>query len=480
MRQSMEKMDPDVVKKAMENMKFSMEEYTKKLDRTIDLLEQVKKEQSLQKTLEIAEEMQRMQEQLLQKTQNAKDTEPLAREQKAISDKLNNMREQLDKAESMLDPKKDAAMREMMEQMKEQMQQDDLQSDMSQSEQNLQQNQRQQSMQNQQSALQKMQSMTSSLKKMQQSMSQGSSMEVGKAMQEATRRMLTFSELHEKSAGQYVRDPFAVLDDQLANFEGIQLTIQKLFATPMVSLFITPKFFVDANFTNVTYKQMFSEINENRYSQVNKYLSDIQKGINLMVYDLMQSTQNAQSGGGGASMQGLMQMMQQMSDEQMAMNMLTQQLMQQMQSGGMSPGMRDQLGRIAANEEQLAENMRRMLQNDPEAQKQAGGLSKTADELEQIAKQIRQGRIDQDLIDRQERILSRMLDAQKSIHQREFSKERKAERSEHDDWQTPEETRMRFEEMRRKALLSPEIREYPREYQDLIKEYMRRLNANGQ
>jgi hypothetical protein len=479
LRQSMDRMDPDVMKKAMENMKFSMDDYMKKLDRTIDLLEQIKKEQSLQKTLEIGSEMQRMQEQLYKKTESSKDTQSLANEQRKIADKLDAMRQQLDQTEQMLQPGKDDQVRQMMDELRQQMEKDNLAGDMQQSEQNLGQNQKQQSMQNQQSALQKMQGMNASLQKMQQSMSSGSSGEVMEAFREATRRMLAFSELHERSAARYVKDPFVILNEQLANFEGVQLVIQQLFSTPMAALYLSPKFMIDAQFTNATYRQLFSDINDTKYFQVPKYLGDIQKGLNLMTYDLMQSAKNMQSGGAGSGMQTMMQMLQQMSGEQLAMNMLTQQLMQQMQQqgGGMSQDQRSQLERIAGSEEQLAENLRRMLQNDPEAQKQGGSLGKTADELDAIAKQIRQNRIDQSLVDRQEKILSRLLDAQKSIHQREFSRERKAERSDREDWETPEETRQKFEEMRKKALLSPEIREYPKEYQDLIKEYMKRLNA---
>jgi hypothetical protein len=68
-------------------------------------------------------------------------------------------------------------------------------------------------------------------------------------------------------------------------------------------------------------------------------------------------------------MESMMQALQQMSRQQMAMNMLTQQMMEQMmQNGGrMTPDMRGQMGRMADEEERLAENLRRMLQNEPGA-----------------------------------------------------------------------------------------------------------------
>jgi uncharacterized membrane protein len=53
----------------------------------------------------------------------------------------------------------------------------------------------------------------------------------------------------------------------------------------------------------------------------------------------------------------------------------------------------------------------------------------------------------------QQRILSRLLDTQRSIHKREFSKKRKAETSEINNWDLPEEIKLKFDKMREKALL---------------------------
>jgi hypothetical protein len=468
LRESMEQLDPDVLRKAMEDFKFSMEDFAEKLEQTIQLLEDIKKEQSIQKALEIAEEMEEMQASLNEKTENQEASDQkLAEQQQTIADKLDSLKEQLDKAEDLMDEQKDSDLMQAMEELREQMQQDSLSSDLMQSMESLQKGDMQKAQQSQQSAQQKMQKMTQKLKQIQQMMAACSMMEMGDNIQKAISRLLIFSQLHEKSSNKFLSDPFLILHDQIAIFEGINLTLKELFKTPMIILAVGPKFLYDTNFTTSSYREL--------------YLKDIQKGINLMIYDLMQASSNMQQGGGGSGMQSLMQALQQMGQQQLAMNMMTQQLMMQMsQEGGLSQEARAQAQRLARDEERLAENLKRILQSNRDAQNQTSALSKIIDDLESIAHDLKRGRIDQNLIDKQERILSRLLDAQKSIHKREFSKKRKAELSDIEDWKLPEEIKLKFDKMRKKALLNEDYKEFPKEYQELIREYLRLLNEKAE
>lgn len=173
----------------------------------------------------------------------------------------------------------------------------------------------------------------------------------------------------------------------------------------------------------------------------------------------------------------MMQQMQQMGEEQMMLNMLTSQMLKEFgKSGKMSHEMRQELGKLAADEQRLADNLKRAIQSDPTAQKQAQSLNRIAEELESISRDLQRGRINSEVIKSQERILSRLLDVQKSIHQREFSKQREAESSEIDSWDTPAAIQQKFEKMRRRALLEEEYKIYAPQYQELIKEYLRKIN----
>jgi len=243
-------------------------------------------------------------------------------------------------------------------------------------------------------------------------------------------------------------------------------------------MMIPPKFFIDLNETNNAYRNIFSYINETQFYQIPNALNGVQKGINLMVYDLMQALQNASSGSGsgGGGMQSLMQMLEQMSQEQMAMNMLTEQLMLQMQAQGgkMDSAMQQQIQRLAEDQERLAENLKRALQNNPEAQKQGNALKQITEEMDAITRQLKNNQLNPDILERQERIISKMLDAQRSINKREFTEKRKAETGQ--DLPYKGNTKIDLESLRRSGLLEEGLRAYPKEYQQVIMQYLKELN----
>ncbi len=479
MAKALENMDPEMMQKAMENMKFSMEDFAQQIDQTLKLLEDIKKEQTMQKALELAQELEKMQSDLNERTEEGSESsEKLAEEQSQQNDKLDELQKQMQEAANLLDPKKDSKVSKQMKELMESGMMDSLSSDIETASQQLQKQETSSAQKSQQSAMGKMQRLRSQLENMSSMMSMSGSADIGEALDMAIRSLIFMSREHQDTQENYSHDPFKILPDLIAEHEGINLTLQKLYSVPMIVLSLGPKFVYDVNYTMTIFRELFQYINDAKTNEVANYLEDVQKGINMMIYDLMQSSQNMQQGGGSGGMQSLMQQLSQMSQEQMMMNMMTQQIYQQMMEGGKpSQQMLQDMQRLAGEEERLAENLKRMLQNNEEAQKQTGALNQMAEDLENISKNLKRGRIDQNMIDTQERILSRLLDAQKSIHKRDFSKKRKAENSEFLDWDTPEEIKLKFDKLRQKALLEEDYQNYPPEYQELIREYLKRLNS---
>ena len=479
----LESLNQDALKKAMENFKFSMEDFAQKLDQTLQLLESIKKEQAVQKALQISEEMEKMQSALKDKTGDPKEnTDQLASDQKTISDKYETLKEELDKLQKMLDPAKDKAALDQLKDLQEQMKQEKMEQNLQNSEKQLSKGQRSESQQSQQEAMEKMRKFSLKLGEMKESMSSGSQSAMMKSIETAIRELLIFSKNHEATAARYASDPYQIMNDLIANYDGIQLSLNKLYQNPMVTMIIPPKFFIDLTAAYTEYRDLFVNVGEMQYAQMPQHLKSIQKNLNLMVYDLMQALQNqGQGSGSGSGMQSLMQQLEQMGQEQMAMNMLTQQLMQQMMqgNGGMSPAMQQQLQKLANDQQRLADNLKRALQNNPDAQKQGNAIQQIIDEAEAISRQMRSGQINRDTLERQERIVSRLLDAQRSINQREMSQKRKAETNTQLGWDR-NPTNLDFDAMRRSAMLDESYRDYPKEYQQVILEYLKSVNAGAE
>lgn len=479
MEEAMQNVSAEALKKAMEDFKFSMEDFAKKIEQTLALLESIKNEQAVQKALQISEEMEKMQKALHDKTMDgSQDTQKLAQDQRQIQDKYDTLEQELSKLKDMLAKDPDAS--KQLDDLMKEMQQSKAKQDMQKSEQSLQKNQRSQSQEAQADAMEKMRKFSLRLAQMKESMSSGSQAAITQAIELAIREMLIFSKQHEATKARYETNPYPIVPELIATYEGLQISLNKLFSQPQVSMVLPPKFYIDLTDTNKGYRDIFGILGQSYTPSIAKQLDAIQKGLNLMAYDLMLALQNSSSGGGGGGMQSMMQMLEQMGQEQMAMNMLTEQLMMQMQSQGgrMDSQMREQMGKLASDQERLAENLKRALQKDPEAQRQGNAIKQIIDEAEAVARQLRNNQFNQELMKRQENILSRLLDAQRSINKRDTSERRKAEQATGLPM-SPSGTGIDYETLRRATLLEEGFRSYPREYQQLIMEYLKLLQEGA-
>ncbi|HNT52145.1 MAG TPA: hypothetical protein PKH19_01990, partial [Candidatus Syntrophosphaera sp.] len=132
--QALQNMRPEELRKAMENFKFSLEDFARKIDQTLQLLESIKKEQALEKALQIAQEMEKMQSALKDKAGDPKqNNEQLAREQQNISEQLENLESALKDTDSLLDPAKDQQIKQELDQLRQELQSGELQQNMNQS-----------------------------------------------------------------------------------------------------------------------------------------------------------------------------------------------------------------------------------------------------------------------------------------------------------------------------------------------------------
>lgn len=478
MKEKMDEMSADDMKKALEDMKFSMEEFSEKLEQTLKMLEQLKKEQTLEKMVGLTEEMEKLQEEQLKNTESGENSEELAAKQKEIQDKLDALKEEMEKLKEMLDSPSEQQLQDELSKVQEEMESAEMSEKMEEMQEQMKSDNSSQTQQSQQDMLSEMKKMKESFMSMQSMMGSMQSEEVEQAIDLLLKELLFFASNHSDINARMDKDPFEIIEDVISSYDMVNLAINKFFSHAEVMMSISPKFMTDLTSTMKEYRELFSHVNDNKRHKVKSYLLEIQKGINTMVFDLMQSSGDQQSGGMGG-MPNMMQQMEQMSQQQMAMNMMSQQLMQQLGGQKKMPGSaRQQMGEMAANEQQLADNLKRMLQGNEQAQKSSTAIKGMIDELESVSRQLKRNRLDSDLIKQQENILSRMLDVTKSINKRDKSKKRKAEEGEDKNWDTPESIQQRFKELEKSALLEEEYKNYSKEYQKIILEYIKRLNRN--
>jgi hypothetical protein len=197
------------------------------------------------------------------------------------------------------------------------------------------------------------------------------------------------------------------------------------------------------------------------------------ESLNRMARQLASSMESLQQSGEASGFGDYMQQLMQMAGQQQGLN---QQTMMQLGMG--SPSMMQQLAR---QQLQLREALSQIENGMGSDSRMLGDLGKIGEEMEAVVKELKSKRPSQKIHEQQERILSRLLDAQRSATQRDFSKKRKSETAEQNPlWlgsgTLPEDLGEARNILYEELIFSLK-QGYSREEQALIREYFNRLEA---
>ncbi|MEO5617650.1 MAG: hypothetical protein ABIS67_07745 [Candidatus Eisenbacteria bacterium] len=177
------------------------------------------------------------------------------------------------------------------------------------------------------------------------------------------------------------------------------------------------------------------------------------------------------------------QRMGKMGEEQSRLNQETQgisrRLSQQMET---TLGDRQEMERIGREQQRLRQQLEQMgrEQTRPDEPKLLGRLDQVQREMKEVEEQLRQGVTSGELEEKQNRILSRLLDAQRSVNRRDFDPQREARAGEEVIRSSPgalPEGMLRENDRLRLDLLKAEGDRYPAQYRGLIESYLRSLNG---
>jgi len=178
--------------------------------------------------------------------------------------------------------------------------------------------------------------------------------------------------------------------------------------------------------------------------------------------------------GGGMSMEDFMQQMQAMAGAQQGIN---QQTAGMGTGGQMSLAQQAAMARLAVEQEAVRKSMEQLAAEAGQRSNVLGSMDKMVDDMKKVESDLH-SQITRETIQRQQQILSRMLDAQKSMREREYSKKRKAETGKEYARISPKELPADLGERKEKwqqDVLRAKKEGYSRDYLDLIKQYFEAL-----
>jgi hypothetical protein len=197
--------------------------------------------------------------------------------------------------------------------------------------------------------------------------------------------------------------------------------------------------------------------------------------LNRAAMQVQNALQAMMQGGGGGGAGSLMQQLQRMAGQQMSINMQTQQL------GGMSQQQAAEAARLAKEQGMVRkslEELNREAQQSGEQKKLLGDLQKIAEEMNEVVRNLEQNNVNPETMKKQERILSRLLDASKSMHERDYEKKRKAETGTQMSRRSPgdiDPNSLEGKSLLQEELLKALEQGYSKDYQELIRKYFEEL-----
>jgi hypothetical protein len=183
--------------------------------------------------------------------------------------------------------------------------------------------------------------------------------------------------------------------------------------------------------------------------------------------------------------QSAMQRMQSLCGKQSDVNMGTQGLVKRIQQDGgrIQPSTEEQLAQLAAQQEMVRKGMDEVAGELGDRKDVLGRLDDLVDEMQKVVDEMQRQHVDRQTVQRQQRILSRLLDAQRSVRRRDLGNERISRTGTDPTGRTSPDAippdllqgvdRVRAEVLRGQADAIPTT------YRRLVEEYFRAISSKG-
>ena len=259
--------------------------------------------------------------------------------------------------------------------------------------------------------------------------------------------------------------------------ELIQITSQ-IINLSNKTFFINPKInrYIGQLKTSINKSISFFEQKQiNNGKKEHKKIVKILNETIVLLLDSMQEMKNSQQTSG---FEQFMESLKDISNGQKGINQQT------MQMGGMGAmGMMQQqiMEELQKKQQELKNKLEELIGSNP-GEDQGGGLHQTTKEMDEIINDLINKKITNKTIERQQRILSRMLDSQKSLTQKDFDKKRESNAGQQSEYAGPIGLPNKQGEkdlLLMKALEEIEKENLPLEYNNLIQTYFLNMQNNA-
>ena len=506
----MEKLEKDEALDMMEQMESNDEQQEQKLDRLEELFKKLEVEYEMQETAEQLEELAEKQEQLAEETLDKEDGEQNA-EQQAKQDELNEEFEKLTEKMEELD-QKNAELERPMDTGTDQEQQEGVKQDQQQAGEQMDQQQNQQAGQKQKDAAEKMKQMAEQMKQAGASGQQEQAQEDIAALRQLLENLVSISfdqedllaafAKTEENTPRYVeevqrqfklKDDFRIVEDSLQALAKRVIQIESFVLEKVGDI----KVQLDKGLKNLEERQVAQAANRQQrvMTDVNDLALMLSESMQQMQEQMAQSMPGSQScekpGGKGKGKPGSKPGSEpgdKMSEGQQSLKEQMERAMENMkkQAEGRKAGKSGEGGGTTSKEfaemaKKQAELRKKLRDKQRKLSEQGRGseeLQGIIDEMNKVEEDLVNKRLTNRMMERQQDILTRLLEAEKAERQQDEDQKRKSETAQEIERTLPpaleEYLRQRAAQKDVYREVSPELKPY---YRQLVERYFEELRG---
>ncbi len=491
LQKALQNLDRNAIQKALENLQFSQEDYLKRLEQTLEMLKRLRAEQKFDQLKQLADKMAAEQKEIKKELESSKNTDldHLANRQDEIKNKLEAFNKGLDKMQE-LNKESPVIPDEDLQSVKAQADSSGLKEDMQKSSQNMRSGKKQQASGSCKSASKKLDELAANMQSLMNQMQSGQLQELVRLLRKAFNDVVYLSQNQEDLRGRIdSAAPYDSLIRNLAapqhyleqNTEKVHITLDSLY---QLEPRLDPSLGNDLTLASGRMSEAIDRLELKSKSAVVSQ-SEALKHLNRAGFKLLQilrhiNSNSSSSGGGTCQKPGQGGSTPQLSDlaqQQGEINAQTSSLAQQLRR---TASQQEMLARMAAEQEAVRQGLRELLQEgDLGSSGKLGRLDDLNKDMKKVIDDFQKNMVNRNTLRRQERILTRLLDAKKALKTQGYKKERKAEVGKNVIRSGPArlaDTRSEIQG-KLKRLREALNENYPPEYREMIKSYIEALTS---
>ncbi len=490
----MEEMNKDNALEMMEQMEMNDEELEMELDRLTELFKNLEVEADMEKAIEKLEELAKEQEELSEETEKGETPqEELEKKQEEINEEFEKLEEKMEEIE-----KKNEALerpKDLGENNEEKM--DEISEEMKESSEQLEQQENKKASESQKNASEKMQEMADQMKGSMESGEMEQMEEDMEALRQLLENLVNLSFDQEDVMDdvgsstintpiyidlvqqQYkLKDDFKLVEDSLQALAKRVFQIES-FVTEKVGL-IKKNLDEGLDLLEDRKKPQAANNQQRTMKNVNDLalmLNEVMQQMQEQMSSMMPGNQNCSKPGGKGSKPGSSGPADKLSKGQQGLK----EMMEKMKEGaknGKGPGSKE-FAKMAAKQAALQKALREMKKAKQEQGQGGQELQEIIDQMNQNEIDLVNKRLTNEMMKRQQDILTKLLKAENADRQREYDNKRKAQVAEQKERKMPptmeEYIKKRESEIELYKTVNPALRPY---YKNLVEEYINQLKTD--